>query len=73
MQTTSDSQAIGAVLRGDKGSYEACNSFRRKSKRETAFRQRLTVLESAETEPRADEPESLSEPLWESFSLPTRQ
>lgn len=123
---TNDTQAIDAVLKGDKNSYETlidrhkkmvygiawshlgdadlsedvaqetfikaytylgtlrepekfagwlariarnvCNSFRRSSKREHAFRERLTVLEKAETEPRAEERESISEPLWDSFA-----
>lgn len=123
---TNDSQAISAVLKGDKSGYEAlvekhkkmvygiawshlgdsdlsedaaqetfikaytylgtlrepdkfagwlariarnvCNSLRRGAKRDKAFKERWAVLESAETEPRADERESLSEPLWESFA-----
>lgn len=45
-----------------------CSTFRRSAKRERAFKERWAVLESAETEQRADERESLSEPLWESFA-----
>lgn len=123
---TDDTQAINAVLKGDKNSYETlidrhkkmvygiawshlgdsdlsedaaqetfikaytylgtlrepekfagwlariarnvCNSLRRSSKRERAFKERLAVLERAETEPRVDERESVSEPLWSSFA-----
>lgn len=129
---TNDSQAISAVLGGDKSSYESliekhkqmvygiawshlgdsdlsedaaqetfikaytylgtlrepekfagwlariarnvCNSLGRKAKRDKAFKERWAVLESAETEPRMDERESISEPLWSSFAdLPAIQ
>ena len=123
---TNDSQAISAVLRGDKNSYEmlvekhkrmvygiawsrlgdsdlsedaaqetfikaytylgtlrqpdrfqawlariarnVCNSLGRRARRDTTFKQRLAVLESAEAEPRIDERESLTKQLWESFA-----
>lgn len=123
---TNDSQAISAVLGGDKSSYESlierhkkmvygiawshlgdsdlsedaaqetfikaytylgtlrepdkfagwlariarnvCNSLGRSAKRDRAFKERWAVLESAETEPRVDERESLTEPLWSSFA-----
>jgi len=123
---TNDSQAISAVLRGDKTSYEmlvdkhkkmvygiawsrlgdsdlsedaaqetfikaytylgtlrepdkfagwlariarnVCNSLGRRAKRDRAFKERWAVLESAETEPRLDERESLTQQLWESFA-----
>ena len=123
---TNDSQAISAVLRGDKNSYEmlvekhkrmvygiawsrlgdsdlsedaaqetfikaytylgtlrqpdrfqawlariarnVCNSLGRRAKRDTAFKERWAVLESAEAEPHIDERESLTQQLWESFA-----